>query len=153
MSLKTSPDYEIVCDTREQRPWWTTAERVTLKTGDYSIKGEEDSFALERKSLPDFYQSLTSGHDRFARELTRATELRYFAIIVEGGYSDMAKKKWPNSWRTAVPGHVINSIANTLRVKYGIHVIYASSRVEAKAIARGLCTAYMKMIKKENKEK
>ena len=143
MTAKT--DYTIIVDSREQKPWWNNCEVAGLKTGDYSIKGHEEHFAIERKSLPDLLQTLTSGHQRFKKELARATQMRYFAILVEGSYSDMAKKKWANSWRSRVQGHTILSIVNTLRVKYGIQIIFASSRVEAKSIARGLMTAYMKI--------
>ena len=138
-------EYDLVCDTREQLPLWNNIERVTMHTGDYSIKGHLDKFAIERKSLPDLYQTLTKGHERFSKELMRARELRYFAILVEGSYSDLVNKKWSNSYRTKVPGHVVASIVNTLRIKYNIQIIFAKNRVEAKTILRGLATAYMKL--------
>ena len=54
----------IIMDTREQRPLVFThlASKVgTLQSGDYSIKGLEHNFAIERKSIPDFCGSLTRG--------------------------------------------------------------------------------------------
>lgn len=46
----------LVVDTREQTPLpfarlrW---ERGTLQSGDYSFRGAEDLFAIERKTIPD----------------------------------------------------------------------------------------------------
>lgn len=45
-------DFTIIVDTREQQPW-TFEEYVVankkLDTGDYSIEGLQDFFAIERK--------------------------------------------------------------------------------------------------------
>ena len=46
----------LLVDTREQRPLRFShlpAESATLYTGDYSVKGLEEYFAVERKSLAD----------------------------------------------------------------------------------------------------
>jgi ERCC4-type nuclease len=54
----------IVVDTREQTPLPFpdgVAVVDTLKQGDYSFRGAEDIFAIERKSIPDLVQSLMQG--------------------------------------------------------------------------------------------
>jgi len=65
----------IVIDTREQRPWSFPSDRVqtqrdTLHTGDYAIVGD-GCFAIERKSLDDFLGTISSGWERFLREIGR----------------------------------------------------------------------------------
>lgn len=81
----------ITIDTREQRPWsfpeGITIEVGTLKTGDYAIKGDT-RFAIERKSADDFVGTVSSGWERFRRELNRMEESNFVAkvIIVEGDF-------------------------------------------------------------------
>ena len=76
----------IVIDTREQRPWSfppdVAVEVGTLKTGDYALKGDEDNFAIERKSGDDFLGTISTGWPRFCRELKRMDEACYQAKIV-----------------------------------------------------------------------
>lgn len=85
----------ILVDTREQDPLteWpegTTTERATLDTGDYSIKGFETSFAIERKSLLDLAGTMLGGYEgnprkpprRFNLELERMRHYGLAAIIV-----------------------------------------------------------------------
>jgi ERCC4-type nuclease len=64
----------IVVDSREQNalPFaHFPTECATLYTGDYSARGLEGSFCIERKSLADLAGSLTHDRDRFTRELER----------------------------------------------------------------------------------
>ena len=65
----------IVIDTREQQPWHfprhlAAVSRGTLSAGDYALEGDR-GFAIERKSLPDFVGTISSGWERFRRELER----------------------------------------------------------------------------------
>ena len=52
--------FVLVIDTRERNPLCTAVKgltvcRDTLKDGDYSIRGFEDRFAVERKQVSDFF--------------------------------------------------------------------------------------------------
>jgi hypothetical protein len=73
---------KIVIDSREQAPLkFTSFEAVTgtLYSGDYSIRGLEDQFAVERKSVDDLANCcLSSNRGRFEHELHR---LRGFGFI------------------------------------------------------------------------
>lgn len=84
---------KITIDTREQTPWafppeLAEATRGTLPQGDYALAGDQ-SFAIERKSVDDFAGTVSSGWERFKRELRRMDNAGFPAkvIIVEG---DMA---------------------------------------------------------------
>lgn len=77
----------IITDTREQRPLVflnLTSERGTLQSGDYSVKGLENDFAIERKSIPDLCQSLTRGRERFERELHRLRGFDFARVLIIG---------------------------------------------------------------------
>jgi len=82
----------ILVDTREQEPYWDLKNldegqsfeypsglkmrREALKTGDYTLAGLEDKFAIERKSLSDIYGCVGGGRERFTKELMRARTFR-----------------------------------------------------------------------------
>jgi len=80
----------VIIDTREQRPWSFDPHVVkatigTLPAGDYALAGD-GSFAIERKSLNDFVGTISSGWDRFLRQLTRMAGHDARVIIVEGQF-------------------------------------------------------------------
>lgn len=77
----------IITDTREQRPLLfqhLASESGTLQSGDYSLKGLEADFAIERKSIADLCQSLTRGRERFERELHRLRGFDFARILIIG---------------------------------------------------------------------
>ena len=85
----------VVIDTREKRPWafpphLVRAEMGTLRTGDYALKGDMQ-FAIERKSLDDFLGTISSGWERFLREIGRMEGSGFCAkvIIVEGNFEQV----------------------------------------------------------------
>ena len=85
--MNQSERIKIIIDTREQRPWhfspgMATTRIDTLRTGDYALEGD-DLFAIERKSLDDFLSTISSGWDRFQREIDRMELFPAKVIIVE----------------------------------------------------------------------
>lgn len=84
-------DLSIVIDTREQAPWsfegYADVRVGTLKTGDYALDGDM-SFAIERKSLDNFLGTISSGWNRFLREIGRMDAAGFVAkvVIVEGDF-------------------------------------------------------------------
>lgn len=101
-------------------------------TGDYSLAGYEGRVALERKSLDDLIGCLTTGRDRFERELARAKELDFFAVIVEASMEDVAKGRY----RSKLPPHAALQSIMAFQVRYGVNFIWAGNR------AGGEYTAY-----------
>jgi len=91
----------IVIDTREQRPWHFPPEmaktvRRTIDAGDYALLGDEQNFAIERKSMDDFTGTISSGWKRFRRELDRMKMAQFPArvIIVECDMDDIIKHRY-----------------------------------------------------------
>lgn len=68
---------------RDQRQWIIPAERASLKSGDYSLRGYERSIAIERKSAADGVQTFFRGRRRFERELERLSHYEFSAILIE----------------------------------------------------------------------
>jgi len=100
MDISNLSALTIIEDTREQTPLdfsafpFVTVERGTLKSGDYSIKGWESQFAIERKSLADLIGTITHGHERFERELQRLMSFQYAAVVVEAPEMDLRTGKY-----------------------------------------------------------
>lgn len=73
----------IGVDCREQNPFvfkHLVSEQMTLQTGDYTIRGFESSFMVERKA-DDMLQSLTTERKRFDRELERAKGFEFSRLL------------------------------------------------------------------------
>jgi ERCC4-type nuclease len=95
----------IIIDSREQSPWaWepsdATVEIAGLACGDYSLASDTEvpkrkgqlrpvRFSIERKSLDDFIGTISTGWDRFQRELTRMENFPARVVIVEGDFEDV----------------------------------------------------------------
>lgn len=86
--------FEITIDSREQTPWafdptLVHAVRGTVRTGDYCVTGDK-GFAVERKSLNDFLGTISTGWERFQREINRASVAGFhLPVIVETRFSDI----------------------------------------------------------------
>jgi hypothetical protein len=75
---------EIVVDTREQQPLKFKGLNIInskLECGDYA-KSTESKVVVERKSLGDFYSTLSGGFERFKREMARAAEMGIYIVVV-----------------------------------------------------------------------
>jgi DNA excision repair protein ERCC-4 len=86
----------LVKDSREPPEAWDMyflAPTVIkgLRTGDYSIAGFEDQVAIERKNIDDLVGCLGKQRDRFERELQRAQDFEFFAVIVEASYFELTE--------------------------------------------------------------
>lgn len=143
-------EYTIIVDTREQKPLWNkNVEIKGLKTGDYSIKGHEEHIAIERKSMGDLFGTLGGGHKRFKKELERAKNLDYFAIIIDGSITKCLNKDFEGSYHTKMKGYVILKILCTLHIKYKINFFFTNGRIESKRLIKELFNSYIKDITKQ----
>ena len=136
--------FTILVDTREQLPYrfqgYTAdardkhvplvvrTEKATLQTGDYTIKGLEHKFTIERKSIDDAYSTFTHDHERFKRELERMRSMDFAAVVIEssedGFYSYIATQT----------GGSIKATYRMMRywpVDYGVHFLFSGCRDRA----------------------
>ena len=83
--FNTIPDEDILIDKREQTPFRFSPQNIVLlKFGDYANRNEAESgrVRVERKSANDFVSTMTSGEERFSRELKRASRSGYDVIVI-----------------------------------------------------------------------
>lgn len=93
----------IIIDSREQSPWSWDPHLVRtsvsgLDAGDYAlavdctpVNGRASlmvRFSIERKSLDDFIGTISTGWERFQREVYRMREFPAKIVIVEGDFAD-----------------------------------------------------------------
>jgi ERCC4-type nuclease len=116
--LRTPLPVAIV-DTREQNPlcfhrfkgWFAKIEHRALRLGDYSIKGMEDSCAVERKDLADLIGSFTTNRAVFISRLRRMTELPHSLLVVTTSLTEI-KSEYP--YRAANPNRITQSLIAVL---------------------------------------
>jgi len=147
--------YTLLIDSREQNPYnfrGEVTEVTCIKTGDYSIKvmdkSLQDEIAIERKSLNDFVGSITSGRERFEKEIIRAKELKYFAIVIEADWDDIENHRYESK----MP---VNSVIGTIMgwsVKYNIPIFLGGKRSRCEDLIRRLLLSYIKYLDKDSKK-
>jgi len=129
------PDgFILVQDTREQKPLFTCPveglEVVTdtLPYGDYSIRGFEDSFCVERKQISDFYSYIGKERHRTTRKMEQFRDMAchggWVGLVVEATEADLLtgyimSRVSPETARQALV---------SFEVRYGVHVYYSRSR-------------------------
>lgn len=134
--------FRILVDTREQHPWTFTnleadrkqgggvlyvkRRRTALHTGDYSIDGYQGGVTIERKSLEDLVQTLSSGRERFEREHNRMAEMGVgnAVVMVEGAWRDI----WENVVGSRMAPKTIHRTALSWFEKYGVPWMFCGSR-------------------------
>ena len=125
-------DLTIYTDTREQKALSLDCNTKTmcLNIGDYTASGENFSNTfIERKSLPDLIGTLSSGIDRFEREIIKAESLgAYIVVVIEDKYSNAINYK--NSvFGQKITGQNIFFEIRRLSEKYNnIQFVFSGSR-------------------------
>ena len=122
----------IIVDSREQAPFSFNGfncevKSGTLSSGDYSIAGFEDIVAIERKSLPDFISCLTTGRERFMREMERLRGFQSAVIVVESPFSDLASGRYRSKLDSKIAVQSVISIMQNYRMPF----FFAETRKEA----------------------
>ena len=141
-------------DTREQKPLFfdtfgVKVRREKLSCGDYHMvfsDGTSSSVVFERKSIPDLFGTMTKGHERFKKEMTRAKEQGLsMVILVEGPLSQVAK----GCKHSRVPGITIIRTVFSLWTRYGLVPIFSRNREEA---SQYILQFYLAEYRKQQKE-
>jgi len=128
----------IRIDTREQQPLEfedVATVRGTIKTGDYSLEGDQDCFAVERKSLPDLIQSLAI-QKNFSRELkkirrARAAGFPRLFYVVEANREDIEQFNYSIFTGGRVgPGFIFHQLSE-LEYVHDVHVVFSGDALGA----------------------
>ena len=141
----------IIQDSREKRPvGFSEAVEVkvaALDAGDYSLAGFEDQVAVERKSLSDLIGSITSGRDRFTRELARLRCYRFAAIVIEARWEDILMG---THGRAVHPNAVMGTLMS-FSMKYGIHIVMAGDHQTGAELTERLLRCYARQVERDFK--
>lgn len=138
LSLDSS-EMSIITDTREQRPLFLPTEsRISkLPVGDYCCEGEMYSGVyIERKSLMDLAGTLTSGIERFEKEISKAKELGlYLVVVCDEPHIDCMEYSPANSFAKRVTGaHLFHEIRRLCQKYDNIQFTFCSDRRRAKQL-------------------
>lgn len=155
---KSKPTPIIIVDTREQKPF--TFEGFPLITrkleyGDYSVLGFESEISIERKELGDLLNCIFT--DRFERELKALSTVPYAYLVIEASLSDIWNPKpyrYENGKPVVYQGNpsaVVGKL-QSISLRYGVHVLFLSSREMAKTYTQGLLEKFYRRKIEEGKE-
>ncbi len=136
-------------DSREQLSYQfkTPSEVGALACGDYSICGLENHVAVERKTIDDLIGCLTTGRERFERELHKGKALDFFALVIEGSLSDIANGRYRSQMN---PKSAIQSLL-TFSVRYRLPIFFCESRQYGQKVTESLLCKYVREIEKKQK--
>ena len=140
----------IAIDSREQLPYSfkTESETTTLTTGDYSLKGASHLVAIERKTINDLIACLTTGRERFEKELHRGRALDYFALLIEASLSDLSNGLYQSKM---LPKAAIQSLL-AFSIRYDLPIFFVDDRKFGARVTESLLLKYAKELKKRLKE-
>lgn len=125
----------LIQDTREQLPLFNnppddlTIIIDTVKDGDYTIKGFDSYFSIERKMMSDFYSYIGAEYE----SKTIGKMERFKAMVDRGGFVGLAIEEsedaiyYGSTYSQMSPENARQSI-NTFRVKYKVDVYINKNR-------------------------
>jgi ERCC4-type nuclease len=123
----------IVIDNREQEPLRFThfeSVRDTLYSGDYSLRGLENSFAVERKSLDDLANCcLATNRDRFEHELHRLRGYQFKRLLIIGSREEIAAGRY----HSRIAPKAVLATMGAFEIRYSIPLVFCASLEEAAA--------------------
>lgn len=117
---------QIIIDSREKTPLAFAnlpTETSTLYSGDYSVKGLEEVFAIERKTIADLVSSLTRNRDRFTNELHRLRGYRFRRLLIVGSRHEIQIGNYRSQ---AKPRAILASLA-AVEARYDIPAVFSST--------------------------
>jgi ERCC4 domain len=112
---------EILIDTRENKllSFGCDTEIRKLDVGDYAAINNPHNIFIERKSIQDFIGSITSGFDRFSREMERAVKNDYYVIIlIESKINNLFGFKHLGYLHTEASADYVNKKMRDLLLKF-----------------------------------
>ena len=139
----------IVIDSREQAPLYfpkLKSIRAGLVTGDYSISGLENYFAVERKTVSDLVGCCVGeNRERFERELMRLKGIDFRRLIIVGSREDV----WQQRYHSNVNPKCVLGSLGAWEVRYDLPVCWFGTPAEASSAienwAHYFCREFLKI--------
>lgn len=136
-------NFTIIIDTREQQPWTFSEYAVAnkkLDTGDYSIEGFQEVFAIERKkSINEIANNIVE--PRFKDVINRMGQLKYSFFLLEFSMTDvlnypigsnLPKRMWDKVRIT--PAFIMKNILDW-QLQHNIKVLFCNNASNAEKVA------------------
>ena len=127
----------IVVDSREQDPLpirRMPTIRAGLYSGDYSIAGLEEVFAVERKSIDDLVACcVKSNRERFENELHRLRGYRFKRLLIVGTRAEVEA----GAYRSKIPPASVLGSLNAFECRYDIPVVWAATPKDGTVMVEG----------------
>ena len=123
---KQAPDFEpiVLVDTREQEPLpfsRLATQTGTLVSGDYSVVGLEELFAVERKSIVDLVACCVGeNRERFERELHRLRGFRLKRLLIVGTEAQVLQ----GDYRSNIKPQAVIATLCAFEVRYDCPVVF-----------------------------
>ena len=126
----------ITIDTREQTPLTFNSDYVSANSGtvpvfDYALANDEGGWAVERKSLADFIQSvvLSKSWKRELQKIAKAQErLLPVVYVCEFGFDDIQSYDFALFHSGRVQSQFVYRRVAELIYVHNVHVVFAGSR-------------------------
>lgn len=126
-------DMIILVDTREQQPLFTGNPQVQIDTvhhGDYTIKGFEHLFAIERKKQSDLWTYCSSEmNTRTKRKMNEFNQIvrggGFVGLVIEASEDDLLGGY---VWSGKYNPNVVRGAIASFEVDYGVNVYYSRDR-------------------------
>lgn len=117
-------DLEFIMDSREQKGFSLNNYQIAaLPYGDYTIKDNKEIY-VERKSIMDAISTVTSGFDRFCREVERCkNDNNYLIVLIEEKFQNLLSFPYlPHCKRTKVTVEYFHHQIREIYQKYPLNI-------------------------------
>jgi DNA excision repair protein ERCC-4 len=126
-TFKLPPGQEpvIVVDIREQTPLPFSRLKTQpgkLVSGDYSVVGLEELFAVERKTVADLVGCcMGASRERFERELHRLRGFRFKRLLIVGARAEVETQRY----RSRISPKAVLATLSAFEVRYDLPVVFS----------------------------
>lgn len=149
LTNKYNEKYHIIIDTREQTPFKFNfpIQVGKLDVGDYGFShaGLSKDVFVERKNITDFISTLSSGYDRFKRELDRAkANNAYLVIVVESRFNYVISfdySKWLSKFTRATPDFIFHRVRELCQMYKNIQFVFLDGPSNAAKFTQFILTS------------
>lgn len=121
----------LLTDTREQLPLpfkRLASVRATLTSGDYSFRGGEELFAVERKTVADLVGCCVGeNRERFFREMYRLRGYRFKRLLVVGTRDEIEA----GTDRSDLSPKAVLTTLSAIEARFDTPVVFAATPTDA----------------------
>jgi len=163
MTTKNVPKYTVIKDTREKDGYffkeYDRCEGMvveTMKTGDYTLKGMEDTLCIERKaSTAEIAMNLGKKKKPFQAEMERMQDFKYAFVVCEFSLDDIIN--FPENSgipkrqqkRVRVTGKYMLKALIEFQLWYNTKIIFCGSKYNAFLITNSIFKRVNELIHNE----